>query len=66
MAYESDGNQKQPWQFPIPWMRQGQQVGVGDAIKRATSALGIQPCNECQRRAAILNGRLVFVGSRKR
>jgi hypothetical protein len=35
-------------------------IGVGDVIKRITSAVGIQPCGGCARRAAALNRWLVF------
>jgi len=44
-------------------MRISQPLGLGDAVKRATSALGIKPCAGCQRRAAALN-RLVTFKSR--
>ena len=37
-------------------------VGLGDAIGRVTSAIGIRPCGGCQRRAAALNRWLVFSG----
>jgi hypothetical protein len=36
------------------------EIGLGDAIKRATSAVGIRPCTGCERRAAALNRRIVF------
>ncbi len=39
-------------------------VGLGDVIKRATSAIGIKPCGGCARRAAALNRWLVFTGRR--
>jgi hypothetical protein len=39
-------------------------VGLGDVIKRATSAIGIRPCGGCARRAAALNRWLVFTGRR--
>jgi hypothetical protein len=42
------------------------EVGLGDAIKRATTAVGIKPCGGCQRRAAALNRSLVFFGRRSR
>jgi hypothetical protein len=35
-------------------------VGLGDLIKRATNAVGIQPCEGCARRAAALNRRVPF------
>jgi hypothetical protein len=66
MAYESDGNGGGQLRIPLPWMRQGQEVGAGDVIKRGTSAVGIRPCGGCQRRAAALNRRIVFVGRRRR
>lgn len=31
------------------------EIGLGDAIKRATYALGIKPCGGCEKRAAALN-----------
>jgi hypothetical protein len=31
------------------------EVGLGDAIKRITYAMGIKPCAGCERRAATLN-----------
>jgi hypothetical protein len=37
-------------------------VGLGDVIKRATSAVGIQPCAGCQRRAEALNRWVAFSG----
>ncbi|MDD1475961.1 MULTISPECIES: hypothetical protein [unclassified Arthrobacter] len=30
-------------------------LGLGDAIKDVTSAVGIPPCSGCERRAAVLN-----------
>jgi len=41
-------------------------LGLGDAIKRATSAVGIKPCKPCQKRAELLNQRLVFEGRKTR
>jgi peroxiredoxin len=37
-------------------------IGLGDLIKRFTSALGIKPCVGCERRAAVLNRWLVLSG----
>ena len=39
-------------------------LGVGDAIKRVTAALGVPPCGGCQERAEALNARFVFRGIR--
>jgi hypothetical protein len=35
-------------------------VGLGDVIKRATSAVGLKPCGGCARRASALNRWVVF------
>jgi hypothetical protein len=37
-----------------------EEVGLGDAIKRATTAIGIKPCAPCAQRAARLNERVVL------
>lgn len=39
-------------------------VGLGDAIKRMTSAVGIKACGGCNRRAAFLNRVVAFGPSR--
>jgi hypothetical protein len=38
------------------------EIGLGDLIKRATSAIGIKSCGGCEQRAAILNRWIVFNG----
>jgi hypothetical protein len=35
-------------------------VGLGDAVKRATTYFGIRPCGGCERRAAALNRWVTF------
>lgn len=37
-----------------------EEVGLGDVIKRATSAIGFKPCDGCERRAASLNRWMSF------
>ncbi len=37
-------------------------IGLGDVIKRITSAVGMKPCGGCERRAAVLNRYVVFTG----
>jgi hypothetical protein len=44
----------------VPGFLTEQEIGLGDAIKRATSYLGIQHCGGCSRRAAALNRWMVF------
>ena len=34
---------------------EGRDRGLGDTIKRATSAVGIKPCGKCQKRREKLN-----------
>ncbi len=42
-------------------------VGLGDVVKKVTTAVGIKPCSGCQRRAQFLNQLVEFEGrSRKR
>jgi hypothetical protein len=43
----------------VPGLKQA--FGLGDAAKAATSAVGIQPCGGCQKRAETLNQALQFV-----
>lgn len=38
----------------------GEEVGLGDVIKRATSSFGIRPCAPCSERATGLNQRIVL------
>jgi len=44
----------------LPGFIVDEDIGLGDAIKRTTSYFGIQPCGECERRAAALNRWMVF------
>ena len=41
------------------------EVGLGDVLKRMTSAMGIKPCGGCQKRAEALNRRVSFTGKCK-
>jgi hypothetical protein len=36
------------------------EIGLGDALKRASTYLGLRPCGGCGRRAAALNRWLTF------
>ena len=66
MDTSADGRQDnpRPRRVRLPSFIADEDIGLGDAIKRATSYLGIQPCRGCERRAAALNKLLVF-GSRR-
>lgn len=44
-----------PWRIRLPGFVKGDDVGLGDVVKRVTYAVGIKPCGGCERRAATLN-----------
>ena len=44
----------------LPGFVRDEDIGLGDAIRRATSYVGIRPCGGCLRRAAALNRWVVF------
>lgn len=60
------GPEHQPRRMRLPGFITEEEIGLGDLIKRATSATGIKPCGGCERRAAALNRWLIFNGSRSR
>jgi hypothetical protein len=49
-----------PHRIRLPGFVTDEDIGIGDAIKHVTYALGIRPCGGCERRAAALNRRFVF------
>jgi hypothetical protein len=53
-----------PNRVRLPGFVSEKDVGLGDAIKRVTSTVGIRSCGGCERRAAALNRWFVF--SRRR
>jgi hypothetical protein len=56
--------QHQPYRVRLPGFIADEDVGLGELIKRVTSAAGIKPCGGCQRRANTLNRLMVFSGKR--
>jgi hypothetical protein len=50
----------EPYRVRLPGFISDEQVGLGDAIKRMTYAVGIKPCEGCESRAAALNRWMVF------
>jgi hypothetical protein len=56
--------ERRPYRLRLPGFVAENEVGLGDVIKRATSAIGLPPCGGCERRAATLNRWLVFTGRR--
>jgi hypothetical protein len=63
-AVGTDRDRPEPHRVRIPGFIAETEVGLGDAIKRATSRAGIRPCGSCRERAARLNRWLVFSGRR--
>lgn len=48
------------------FIREDQEVGLGDIIGRATSLAGFVPCSECTRRAQSMNQWLMFSSRQRR
>jgi hypothetical protein len=57
-------SQREPYQVRLPGFVTDEDIGLGDVIKRVTSAVGIRPCGGCEGRAAALNRWFVFSGRR--
>jgi hypothetical protein len=60
---ESHGRHPRVVRLPVFVM--DEPVGLGDLVKRATSAVGISPCGGCAQRAAALNRTIAFTGRRR-
>jgi hypothetical protein len=59
-----DEPEREPYRVRLPGFIRDEDVGLGDVIKRATYAIGVKPCDGCQRRATVLNRWMVFSGKR--
>jgi hypothetical protein len=44
-----------PHRVRLPGFLIDEEIGLGDAFKRATYVIGIKPCGGCEKRAAALN-----------
>jgi hypothetical protein len=64
MLNDKDKNQDaaktEPYRMRLPGFVRDEEIGLGDAVKRATYAMGIRPCGGCEARAAALNRWMVF------
>ncbi len=47
--------ERQPHRVRLPGFLIEEEIGLGDAIKRVTYAMGIKPCDGCEERALALN-----------
>ena len=59
---KADQSGGHPYRVRLPGFISDEEIGLGDVVKRVTSAFGIRPCDGCERRAAALNRWLVFTG----
>nr|WP_281720557.1 hypothetical protein [Nitrosomonas nitrosa] len=57
--------ERKPHCVRLPGFITQEDIGLGDAIKSFTRAMGIQSCAGCERRAALLNSWFVFSGRTK-
>jgi len=48
--------------IPVPFRMNQPPVGLGDVVKRVTTAVGFRPCGGCQKRAQALNRLVQFTG----
>ena len=64
--YREVKRQTKPYRVRLPGFVSDADVGLGDAIKRATSTVGIRPCGGCNRRGEALNRWFAFSGRRSR
>lgn len=66
MADELDKVQGRTLRVTLPRFITDEDVGLGDAIKRVATGVGLQPCSGCDRRAAALNRWFVFAARREK
>ena len=60
----TDKSERQPYRVRLPGFITDEEIGLGDVIKHATSTFGIRSCDDCAKRAAMLNRWMVFSGRR--
>ena len=54
-----------PHRVRLPGFVVDEDIGLGDMIKQATSSIGIRPCGDCTKRAAVMNSWIVFSGRQR-
>jgi hypothetical protein len=57
---QADKSKHEAFRVRLPGFLIENETGLGDVIKRATSAFGIRPCSGCEDRAGALNRWVVF------
>jgi hypothetical protein len=61
-----DQSEYLPHRVRLPGFITEEEIGLGDAIKRATFYFGIQPCGGCEHRAVALNRWMVFTNGHQK
>ena len=59
-AAAPDETEARPRKVRLPGFITGDEIGLGDAVKSVSYAMGIKPCGGCERRAAAMNRWMVF------
>ena len=62
----ASSSEARPYKMRIPGFVSDEDVGLGDVVKPATSALGVRPCAGCEQRAAALSRWFAFTSQRSR
>jgi hypothetical protein len=62
----SRADERQPHRVRLPGFVTDEEIGLGDAIKRAASYLGGRPCSGCEQRRVTLNRWMTFSGGGRR
>jgi hypothetical protein len=58
---QQNKEKRKPYRIRLPgFLMDDEDLGLGDAIKRATYAVGVRPCGGCEQRATAMNGWVVF------
>jgi hypothetical protein len=57
---QEESNERKARIVRLPGFIIPEEIGLGDVVKRATYAMGMQPCTGCEQRAAMLNRVMVF------
>jgi hypothetical protein len=58
----SGAGEPQPHRVRLPGFVADEEIGLGDAIKRAASYFGARPCGGCEQRRVALNRWMTFGG----
>jgi hypothetical protein len=56
----NENEERSKHQIKLPGFVVEEEIGLGDAVKKFTHALGVKACGGCERRAAALNRWMTF------